>query len=297
MIKRLITGIVYFAIWFLLFALKWVIPVKVLGFGAGGFAFDAFFCAAAVLGSLELLRAIGVSSAQKIITVAFCAAAVPLYAAVEVCMGQGFIALAILAAIYLAALLILSLVNKTYNTYIGFGKSVFAMAYCGVLFALMSAVNHLDNNSDAALLLMFVCISCTDSVALFTGMGLGRFLPWKLAPRVSPNKTIVGAVGGLLGGMVGGVIAYYIHKLFGGLAGTPLVYAGGLHPAVIFMLFGLALAVVGQLGDLAESAIKRKCGIKDMGRLLPGHGGVLDRFDSLLFGGFLTFVLFIVFLR
>ncbi len=105
----------------------------------------------------------------------------------------------------------------------------------------------------------------TDTAAYFTGMAIGRR---KLCPDLSPGKTIEGAVGGMIAAVV-----------FGGLGG---VYLAGLSVAGA-AAFGLVTGAAAQVGDLAESALKRSCGIKDSGRLLPGHGGVLDRFDSLLF--------------
>lgn len=104
----------------------------------------------------------------------------------------------------------------------------------------------------------------TDTGAFFIGRALGV---QKLAPRVSPNKTLEGASGGLLLALV---------------VGIPLGAWMGLAPvhAAILALLG---GVVGQIGDLAKSAIKRDAGIKDFGTLFPGHGGVLDRFDSVLF--------------
>ena len=115
-----------------------------------------------------------------------------------------------------------------------------------------------------------VAAFCSDALALFTGMACGKH---KLSPLVSPHKTVEGAVGGLVGGMLGMVIfriIFYLCTL------QPL-HIGGC------ILMGLVGALMGQLGDLSFSVIKRQYGIKDYGRLLPGHGGVLDRFDSVLF--------------
>ena len=108
------------------------------------------------------------------------------------------------------------------------------------------------------------------SAALFAGMALGRH---KLAPAVSPKKTVEGSIGGLAGGMLGIVIFRIVFFL---------VTEVQLNIAWCVLL-GLVGAVLGQLGDLSFSAIKRECGVKDYGRLLPGHGGVLDRFDSVIF--------------
>ena len=115
-----------------------------------------------------------------------------------------------------------------------------------------------------------VAAFCSDSLALFTGMALGRH---KLAPLVSPHKTVEGAAGGLVGGMAGMAIFCLVYRAITGVnLGLPLCVA-----------LGLLGALLGELGDLSFSAVKRQYGIKDYGRLLPGHGGVLDRFDSVLF--------------
>lgn len=119
-------------------------------------------------------------------------------------------------------------------------------------------------------LIPLVAAFCSDSAALFTGMALGKH---KLAPRVSPKKTVEGAVGGLLGGMVG-MILFRIVFFFCTVQKLNILWC---------MVLGLLGAAMGQLGDLSFSAVKRQCGIKDYGRLLPGHGGVLDRFDSVIF--------------
>ena len=119
-------------------------------------------------------------------------------------------------------------------------------------------------------LIPLVAAFCSDSAALFTGMACGKH---KLAPQVSPKKTVEGAIGGLVGGMVGMVI-FRIVFFFCTVHSLNILWC---------MLLGLMGAAMGQLGDLSFSAIKRQCGIKDYGRLLPGHGGVLDRFDSVIF--------------
>lgn len=119
-------------------------------------------------------------------------------------------------------------------------------------------------------LIPLVAAFCSDSAALFTGIACGKH---KLAPQVSPKKTVEGAIGGLVGGMVGMVI-FRIVFFFCTVHSLNILWC---------MLLGLVGAAMGQLGDLSFSAIKRQCGIKDYGRLLPGHGGVLDRFDSVIF--------------
>ena len=110
----------------------------------------------------------------------------------------------------------------------------------------------------------------TDIFAYFAGRGIGG--P-KLAPRVSPNKTWAGLIGGMAGAaLLGALVAWWL----------------GLDP--IFYLLGAPLGLLAQLGDLYESWVKRRAGVKDSGSLLPGHGGVLDRVDGLLPVALATFL-------
>lgn len=114
--------------------------------------------------------------------------------------------------------------------------------------------------------LVLISIWMSDTAAYFVGRFVGG--P-KLLPSVSPKKTISGAVGGAAGAAVGALVF--------GLITHPV------HSAFAYLLFGAYVSVAGQLGDLVESAYKRSAGVKDSGKLLPGHGGMLDRIDSLLF--------------
>ena len=120
------------------------------------------------------------------------------------------------------------------------------------------------------LLLPFVFSFASDTFAYFTGRAIGRH---KLAPKVSPNKTVEGALGGLAGNAAGGLIFAAIMDY---CCGESLDYLG-------VVVAGILCSVIAQLGDLSFSLIKREFGIKDYGKLFLAHGGVLDRFDSVLF--------------
>lgn len=293
--KRVITSVVYVLVWIVLLALKWLVPVW------GGLGFDALFCALSVLGCLELLRAVqGVTQSQKVLTVAFCAVAVPLYVATQMAMGSGFIALAICFGVYALALAALNVFNFGVCTLKGTAICLFTMIYCGVLSCILSVVNHVENNSVAAVITLFITCAFTDSGAYIFGSLFGKYAPRKLAPKVSPNKTLIGGLGGVIGGMLGGLAAYGLSVGLDALngvigsdtIGTAISFSTGIPAIVVFMLAGLVISVFAQVGDLFESAIKRECNIKDTGKLLPGHGGVLDRFDSMLFCGVIILLAF-----
>ena len=112
----------------------------------------------------------------------------------------------------------------------------------------------------------FAIVMLTDTGAYYTGRSIGRH---KLAPRVSPGKTIEGAIGGFVMAVVVGFLCklVFFHEI----------------PAAHALALGAVLGVIGQVGDLAESMLKRGSSVKDSGNLLPGHGGMLDRVDSILF--------------
>ena len=289
MAPRLITGAVYLIVWAALCSLKWLVPD-----GWGSLGFDVLFCAISVLGSLEFMRAIGgVSFPQHAITIAFSAIIVPLHVVMQMTMHAGLLAVACAFVVYVMFLMATSVFDPLRSTVKGTISCVFCMLYCGILSCMLSSINHLDQNSVAAILLLFMATVLCDTCAFVFGSLLKRWLPWKLSPKLSPNKTIIGAIGGLIGGIAGGALAFVFIYYLGGLNGT-IIYTGSngvdltftskaIHPVVTFILVGLATAVLAQIGDLFESAIKRECGIKDMGKLLPGHGGVLDRFDSMLY--------------
>ena len=116
-----------------------------------------------------------------------------------------------------------------------------------------------------------------DSAAYLTGRAFGKH---KLAPVVSPNKTVEGAVGAVVGSVALGAI---ITAIYGVISQGQVIHGLTLQHYLTICLLGAVASVLGMLGDLFASAVKRQCGIKDYGYIFPGHGGILDRFDSLLF--------------
>jgi phosphatidate cytidylyltransferase len=148
------------------------------------------------------------------------------------------------------------------------------LAFVPLLRALTSSVPGAAAGPWAAMAFVFLPLLTTwvgDTSAYFAGRAWGKA---KLAPNVSPGKTVVGAVAGLIGSTA---VAVALSATV--LGELPVVGVGLLTAAWI----GLLLGAAGQLGDLTESMLKREAGVKDSGKVLPGHGGMLDRIDSLLF--------------
>lgn len=138
--------------------------------------------------------------------------------------------------------------------------------YVGIGFQnLLSA----KNAGIAIVFLALFIVWSTDIGAYFIGKNFGKN---KLLPAVSPNKTIEGSLGGILCAVLVALIMYFLYN-------KELPDLGYLK----LILFTIIFSIVGQIGDLVESSIKRHFGVKDSGKLLPGHGGILDRFDSLIF--------------
>lgn len=169
-----------------------------------------------------------------------------------------------LLGITIAALLVITVISKNKTSYDDIGVTALSMIYIGTGFHYLATVR----NAEGFGLLMFALgiVWLTDSGAYIFGRAFGKHKLW---PAISPNKTWEGSIGGVLIAMVFAAIYTYF---------VPLG-----HQSVTMLVIALVLSVWGQLGDLAESALKRYYGVKDSGKILPGHGGILDRFDSLLF--------------
>lgn len=171
-------------------------------------------------------------------------------------------------------LLITATIHQRF-TFIDAGITLVGIIYIGFAFYSM---HHIRQESAYILIFIVISIWASDSGAYIIGRKWGRR---KLAPLLSPNKTIEGAIGGIGVSMVAGLI-YVIC-----LPKVDYSVGMGLLMAVIF-------SVAGQFGDLVESGMKREFKVKNSGRLLPGHGGILDRFDSLMFAMTLAVLMGIV---
>lgn len=154
-------------------------------------------------------------------------------------------------------------------------SSIFCLIYTGLT---LLAIPFLRSSEDgkSALIFLFCAVWCGDIAALYIGRAWGRR---KLAPQLSPNKTWEGAIGSILGSLLVTVLLLVLSVQFTHRDLHFLVFSGTI---LYWLLMAVLVNIAAQVGDLAESALKRSAGVKDSGTLLPGHGGILDRIDALL---------------
>ena len=158
--------------------------------------------------------------------------------------------------------------------------SVWGLVYVGFFLSLATKMLTWENGLFIVVMSAFLCMA-SDVGAYFTGMKFGKH---KLCPAISPKKTVEGSVGGVVFASVVAIVFSLLAKEIG--------YSKQWY---LFIIIGAITAVLSQFGDLAASMVKRKFGAKDYGHILPGHGGFMDRLDSILFGFAAVFCSFIVF--
>ena len=281
MLKRIITGTGIFAVLIGMFASRifWTTEITTLGGGvltAGVVLFDAVLALMAIVGTFEVVRAMDVKMLfiEKIIALIFPIIVFP------IATFCGAIYAFVVIAIYGMLTVALSVFAFKNATLESVGLTMLSVFYPTGLILPLVAVNLM---SFEALLLVFAVSPLCDTMAYFVGSALrGK----KLCPDISPNKTISGAIGGIVGGAIGGVAVYFFSNWLysaGVLAGEAFTVGALWADVIIFIVAGALFAALTELGDLAESVIKRKLGIKDMGKLFPGHGGMMDRIDGLSF--------------
>lgn len=160
--------------------------------------------------------------------------------------------------------------NEKFNLE-GGATSFLGGIYISALFPLILSIMKMENGL-AKLLIALIGSVATDTFAYFTGSLFGKGKK-KLCPKLSPKKTVIGAIGGTLGAIISCTVYGLIIMKNNGSLGLKIWD---------FAIMGLVIALISQIGDLFASAVKRECGIKDFGKIIPGHGGMLDRIDSII---------------
>ena len=273
MLKRTITGLIISAVWVIFFLLKAFVNVDIYGTTLGTILFDLMLFCMAALGANEMLRIFEskIVKPHRVITVLYPMVLLPVMSV----LGIEWSVIVTMAAI-LAVLAVAVPCHETV-TVEGIALTFLSMVYPSGLLVCLVAINHLAPYS--ALVLAFAVTPLADVMAYFIG---SAFKGPKLCPKVSPNKTISGAIGAIFGGIVAALL---VCTVLYNAEGYTVHYFSSIGVEIIaYVVIGIAGALFTIFGDLVESLMKRKLGIKDMGKLLPGHGGIMDRIDGLCTG-------------
>ena len=161
------------------------------------------------------------------------------------------------------------ILTKLKRTIVDVAITVFGLLYIPFMFSFLKLILLMDTGR-VLILYVFAAAFASDTFAFLVGSKFGKN---KLCPEISPKKTIEGSIGGV----VGVVIFFLIITIIGN------TYFEMSYNIIYMVVAGIVAGMAGQLGDLSASAIKRYCNVKDFGNIIPGHGGILDRLDSLLF--------------
>lgn len=265
------------------------IPLAVAAVYLGGWILALLLVTVAVLAALEFYRMAEKKGARPLRLVgAALAAAFVLLAGLAASGGPndaGFATLTTVGVLVTASAAIWTR-GTAGEPLLATATTIFGAYYTGALIAFGLFLRHMPGIEGAwhgtAIVFAPVLVTwASDTFAYFVGRRWGTR---KLIPRVSPGKTVQGATGAVIGSVVVAVAYSYVLQSF-----------STYHLTIIdAAVFGLLISVAAQIGDLAESLFKRDSGVKDTGTLLPGHGGVLDRFDSLLFTLPLAYLFFSV---
>ena len=253
----------------ILFAAAGIPVLLIILFAAPAWATSAMCALLAAVASYELMHAVGGAQWELL-------PAMPvLAAAMTGALGTPLLGIApiwLLAGIFAVILygFVMAIATHGKEKQLGFATLAAGILSATVLPAGFASLALLRCVSPALAIAPLVGAFMSDTGAYFTGRALGRH---KLCPYVSPNKTVEGSVGGFIGSVAGMIIWQLAVK-------SAISMDLGLATAAVL---GLAGSALGQIGDLSFSVIKREFGVKDYGTIFPGHGGVLDRFDSVLF--------------
>lgn len=222
-------------------------------------ALFSIFCA---LGLYEFYRITNLSDRVQVPTIALIIAGIILYAGCIQIAYWGTATLIIVYAFYMISLVIAELYrNKPAPTH-NMAFSVLGQFMVALPFSMLNLIATPDQMH--WVLALFVLIWVSDTGAYLTGRAFGKH---KLFERISPKKTWEGLIGGAIFSIIGSIVFWYFYPIA---------------PIWQWIVFGVVVIIFGTYGDLSESLLKRTVQLKDSGKILPGHGGILDRFDSLL---------------
>ncbi len=229
------------------------------------YAFAIMFCALSCIAAYEVLYKTGIIKNKTFIVWGM------VFSAIAPFIGAYYGGLFCLVSFaYVLGIILLTLKKHEVADVSSIASSV---AFPIMLSYAFSTALILSSKTEFGLFYFYLCLIFawgSDTSAYFIGCFFGKH---KLCPNISPKKTVEGAFGGIAGSLILTYVLYFVYTETLGYKGINLIH---------ILVCAILLSVVGMIGDLFASQLKRKCGIKDYGNLMPGHGGVLDRFDSVL---------------
>lgn len=233
----------------------------------GGLPLKLFTIALSVCGLYEFYNALKTKEIKSMPIIGYA------LLAIYYLIGNNFENLMYMVVLAMVLSLIIPIINLKYS-FMDVAVTFLGFIYVAVLFSFIPLVNA-KTGGKYLVWLIFIGSWVADSAAYYAGKYLGKR---KLCPEVSPKKTVEGLIGGILGATVG-------CGIFGMIIGVNIPEVALIH----YFLIGAICGIMGTFGDLVASSIKRYVGLKDYSNLIPGHGGVLDRFDSILFNAVVVF--------
>jgi len=234
-------------------------------------------------GFFELTKAVGIHTKEKNVNaleVVGILGSIGYYGVIYFSKGETYVMLPLLLSLVGFMFVYVFSFPKFHATQIM--SSFFALIYVPVMLSFIFLTRELDHGI-YLVWLIFISSSVSDTFAYLVGMTIGKH---KLAPNLSPKKSIEGSIGGIIAAAIAGAI-------FGMIVASNIETSQNL--ILSFALIGAVGSMISQIGDLAASAIKRNYEIKDYGHLIPGHGGIVDRFDSVFFTAPLVYFLMRIF--
>ena len=233
----------------------------------GGLPLKLFTIALSICGLYEFYNALKTKEIKSIPIISY------VLLLIYYAINNDFEKMMYILVIVMVIALIIPIIDLKYS-FIDVSVTFLGFIYVVILFSFIPLVNS-KLYGNYLVWLIFIGSWLSDTVAYYFGRFFGKH---KLCPKVSPKKTIEGSIGGFLGATIG-------CGLFGVIVNVYTPEIGIIH----FFLIGALCGIMGQFGDLVASSIKRYVGLKDYSNLIPGHGGILDRFDSILFNAVVVF--------
>lgn len=257
MLKRIITAVVLVGI------------LLTLIITCGSWYFVALMSLASFIGTYEMLKC---TKLEKVYSVSIPSYILSIVLPISVKLGfineVGYSYVFALSAFYMLSLIVI-FADSPVLTFENAATAFLMISYVLFGFTCLTRIGCIESTGRYFYITTWLIPVVTDTFAYFTGMAFGKH---KLAPKISPKKTIEGAIGGVVASVVAAFIFSYILERF---------FAPSVNTLTLCVVAPF-VSIVSQMGDLILSAVKRKYGVKDYGIIFPGHGGVLDRFDSVI---------------